>query len=77
MYRNYLLYAMTGDVITGPMGVQMIAERDEAEFGRLSQLGDILGLNQLDVMKVHQDLAEQAFKGQVEQYMAGRRPHPR
>lgn len=71
VYRNYLLYAMTGDVITGPMGVQMVAERDEAEFGRLSQLGDVLGLNQLDVMKVHQDLAEQAFKGQVEQYMTG------
>ena len=71
VYRNYLLYAMTGDVITGPMGVQMVAERDEAEFGRLSQLGDILGLNQFDVMKVHQDLAEQAFKGQVEQYMTG------
>lgn len=71
VYRNYLLYAMTGDVITGPMGVQMVAERDEAEFGRLSQLGDVLGLNQMDVMKVHQDLAEQAFKGQVEQYMTG------
>jgi len=65
------MYAMTGDVITGPMGVQMVAERDEAEFGRLSQLGDILGLTQFDVMKVHQDLAEQAFKGQVEQYMTG------
>ena len=71
VYRNYLMYAMTGDVITGPMGVQMVAERDEAEFGRLSQLGDILGLTQFDVMKVHQDLAEQAFKGQVEQYMTG------
>ena len=76
VYRNYLLYAMTGDVITGPMGVQMVAERDEAEFGRLSQLGDILGLNQFDVMKVHQDLAEQAFKGQVEQYMTGGVPTP-
>ena len=71
VYRNYLMYCMTGDVITGPMGVQMVAERDEKEFGRLSQLGDILGLTQFDVMKVHQDLAEQAFKGQVEQYMTG------
>jgi hypothetical protein len=71
VYRNYLMYCMTGDVITGPMGVQMVAERDESEFGRLSQLGDILGLTQFDVMKVHQDLAEQAFKGQVEQYMTG------
>jgi len=71
VYRNYLMYCMTGDVIQGPMGVQMVAERDESEFARLSQLGDLLGLNQMDVMKVHQDLAEQAFKGQVEQYMAG------
>lgn len=71
VYRNYLMYCMTGDVITGPMGVQMVAERDEKEFSRLSQLGDILGLTQFDVMKVHQDLAEQAFKGQVEQYMTG------
>ncbi|KAI8112260.1 hypothetical protein M9434_003584 [Picochlorum sp. BPE23] len=71
VYRNYLMYCMTGDVIQGPMGVQMVAERDESEFARLSQLGDLLGLTQMDVMKVHQDLAEQAFKGQVEQYMAG------
>lgn len=69
VYKNYLLYCMTGDVIQGPMGVQMVTERDESEFARLSQLGDVLGLTQIDVAQVHQGLAEQAYKGQVEQYM--------
>ena len=41
------------------------AERNESEFARLSQLGDILGLSQVDVNSVHQGLAEQAFKEQV------------
>ena len=69
VYKNYLMYCMTGDVIQGPMGVQMVAERDESEFARLSQLGDILGLTQMDVVQVHQGLAEQAYKAQVQQYM--------
>lgn len=69
-YRNFLLYCMTGDVVQGPMGVTMVTERNEAEFARLSQLGDILGLNQMDVNGVHQGLAEQAFKQQVQSFMA-------
>eukprot|EP00210_Caulerpa_lentillifera_P002696 g2576.t1 len=65
IYRNYLLYCMSGDVISMPMGGSVVLERDNTEFGRLSQLGDILGLSQFDVMKVHSDLAEQAFRQQV------------
>lgn len=70
IYRNFLMYCMTGDVMQGPMGVQMVTERDESEFARLSQLGDVLGLTQMDVYQVHQDLAEQAFKSQVQGVMA-------
>lgn len=66
IYRNFLLYCMTGDVMQGPMGVTMVTERDESEFARLSQLGDLLGLSQMDVYGVHQGLAEQAFKNQVQ-----------
>lgn len=73
-YRNFLLYCMTGDVVQGPMGVQMVTERDESEFARLSQLGDVLGLSQMDVYGVHQGLAEQAFKSQVQQYMGDGAP---
>jgi len=47
----------------------MVTERDESEFARLSQLGDVLGLTQMDVYQVHQGLAEQAYKSQVQQYM--------
>lgn len=69
IYRNFLLYCMTGDVVQGPMGVQMVTERDDSEFARLSQLGEVLGLSQMDVYGVHQDLAEQAFKQQVQSVM--------
>lgn len=69
IYRSFLLYCMTGDVMQGPMGVQMVTERDEGEFARLAQLGDVLGLSQMDVYGVHQSLAEQAFKSQVQSIM--------
>lgn len=56
---------MTGDTIKMPMGGTVVVERDEKEFGRLSQLGDILGLTPINVMSVHTELAEQAFRQQV------------
>ena len=43
----------------------VVVERDESEFARLSQLGDILGLNVMEVGQVHKELAEQAFRNQV------------
>jgi hypothetical protein len=70
IYKNFLMYCMTGDVVQGPMGVTMVTERDDTEFARLSQLGDILGLTQMDVYGVHQDLAETAFKQQVQSAMS-------
>lgn len=53
IYKNFLLYCMQGDVVSLPMGGTMIVERDQSEFQRLSQLGDVLGLNQMDVAEVH------------------------
>ena len=50
------------------LAVQM--QRDETEFVRLAQLGDILGLTQLDVASVHTGLAEQAFRQQVQSVSA-------
>eukprot|EP00803_Ostreobium_quekettii_P003715 evm.model.scf_1083.2 EVM.evm.TU.scf_1083.2 scf_1083:24388-36797(-) len=70
IYRNYLLYCMSGDVISMPMGGTVVLERDMDEFGRLSQLGDVLGLPPMEIMKVHQDLAEQAFREQVKGALA-------
>ncbi len=79
IYRNFLLYCMSGDVVNLPMGSQVccggqwwwwwiwwclidvtmysptkqvVIERDESEFARLSQLGDILGLTPFDVSGV-------------------------
>ena len=53
IYKNFLLYCMQGDVVTLPMGGTMVVERDQSEFQRLGNLGDVLGLNQMDVMEVH------------------------
>lgn len=41
-------------------------QRDESEFARLSNLGDILGLTPMDINAVHTGLAEQAFRHQVQ-----------
>lgn len=43
IYRNFLLYCMSGDTVALPMGSTVVVERDASEFARLSQLGDILG----------------------------------
>jgi hypothetical protein len=43
LYQDYLMFCMQGDTVNAPMGVQITIERDQSEFTRLSQLGDILG----------------------------------
>ena len=65
IYRNFLLYCMSGDTVALPMGATVVVERDQTEFARLSQLGDILGLQQTEVAHVHSELAEQAYRQQV------------
>ena len=44
----------------------VVVERDASEFARLSQLGDVLGLSPLEVSSVHSQLAEQAYRNQVQ-----------
>ena len=56
------MFCMTGDQVNAPMGVRINIERDQSEFKRLSQLGDILGLNMMEVGQVHKDLADKAFR---------------
>eukprot|EP00873_Tetraselmis_striata_P004915 jgi/Tetstr1/425179/TSEL_015640.t1 len=70
IYKSFLLFCMSGDAVALPMGSMMVVERDQSEFQRLSQLGDVLGLNQMDVAEVHSGLAEQAFRNQVQQVLA-------
>ncbi|KAK9831616.1 hypothetical protein WJX74_002584 [Apatococcus lobatus] len=65
-YRNFLMFCVSGDVVQLPMGSTVVVERDQSEFARLSQLGDILGLTPLDVSSVHTDMAEQAYRQQVQ-----------
>ena len=69
IYRNFLLYCMSGDVVALPMGSTVVVERDSSEFARLSQLGDVLGLSPIDVNSVHSGLAEQSFRHQVQTVM--------
>jgi hypothetical protein len=71
IYKTYLTYCMTGEVVTLPMGGTIVLERDQSEFARLSQLGDLLDLNQMDVYLVHQGMAEEAFKMQAEALAPG------
>ena len=71
LYRQYLLYCMQGEVRKLGMGSTIVLERDESEFARLIQLGDVLGLTEMDTMQIHQSLAEQAFKNQAQQMVSG------
>ena len=70
IYQDYLMFCMQGDTVNAPMGVQITIERDQSEFTRLTQLGDILGLNQMEVGAVHKGLADKAFRAQAEQMLA-------
>ena len=49
----------------------VVVERDASEFARLSQLGDVLGLSPLEVSSVHSQLAEQAYRNQVQSVRGG------
>lgn len=69
LYKQYLMFCMTGEEVKGAMGTTMSVERDQKEFVRLGEVGDILGLNQLEVMQVQQGLAEQAFTANAKQIL--------
>lgn len=70
LYRIYLLYCLSGETTGMPMGTQIVTQRDSSEFVRLGQLGQILGLSQMEVAEVHKGLAEQAFKQQAQVILA-------
>jgi hypothetical protein len=70
LYRQFLLFCMTGDQVYAPMGSTITIERDQSEFVRLSQLGDVLGLNPMEVSEVHRGLAEQAFRSNAQNMLA-------
>ena len=35
VYRNFLLYCLSGEVVALPMGSTVVVERDSSEFARL------------------------------------------
>lgn len=75
LYKTYLMYSMSGDVVELPVGGVIrkktnLAAR-QAEMTRLQQLGDLLGMNQLEVAAVHNDLAEQAYRNQAQEVLRG------
>jgi len=69
MYKDYLMFCMTGDQVSAPMGVRITIERDQSEFTRLQQLGEILGLNMMQIGEVHRSLSDKAFRTQAEQML--------
>jgi len=69
LYKTFLLFCMTGDQMSAPMGSTITIERDQSEFTRLAQLGDVLGLNPLELSEVHRGLAEEAFRANAQQLL--------
>jgi hypothetical protein len=65
LYRTFLIYCLSGETTGMPMGTQIVTQRDNTEFVRLGQLGEILGLAPKEVADVHKGLAEQAFTQQA------------
>ncbi|KAG4989212.1 hypothetical protein JHK82_031541 [Glycine max] len=53
-----------------PFGAQIITKKDDSEYVLLNQLGGILGLSSKEIVKVHKNLAEQAFRQQAEVILA-------
>ena len=51
LYKQYLMYTMSGDVVELPVGGAVRKKNSgssrQADMGRLSQLGDILGMSQV------------------------------
>jgi len=71
VYRQFLLFCLSGEEVKQPFGGTVVLERDPIEFTRLQQLGDVLGLGPLDLAGVQGELAETAFRNQAQQALAG------
>eukprot|EP00897_Mesotaenium_endlicherianum_P003286 jgi/Mesen1/2986/ME000176S02024 len=70
LYKTYLLYCIQGDSAGLAMGSSIVVKRDDSEFVRLGQLGDLLGMAPMEQAGVHQGLAEEAFKSQAQTLLA-------
>ncbi|GMG98172.1 hypothetical protein Nepgr_000012 [Nepenthes gracilis] len=70
LYKTYLLFCLTGEVTRIPFGAQITTKKDNTEYLYLNQLGEILGLTQKEIVDVHRNLAEQAFRQQAEVILA-------
>ncbi|MCO5608125.1 hypothetical protein L7F22_062331 [Adiantum nelumboides] len=70
LYRIYLLFCISGESSGMPMGTQIVVKKDNNEFLRLGQLGNLLGLTSKEVADVHKGLAEQAFRQQAQVILA-------
>jgi hypothetical protein len=70
LYKTFLTYCLTGDVVNIPFGAQITKKKDDSEYLYLNQLGGILGLTGKEIMDVHRGLAEQAFRQQAEVLLA-------
>ena len=58
---------LISECVTDEGVAAVVVERDSSEFARLSQLGDVLGLSPIEIGQVHSQLAEQAYRSQVQQ----------
>ncbi|KAL8129877.1 hypothetical protein V2J09_019032 [Rumex salicifolius] len=70
LYKTYLLYCLTGDVVKIPFGAQIATKKDDREYLYLNQLGGILGLTRSETVDVHRGLAEESFRKQAEVMLA-------
>ncbi len=63
----------TGDVVELPVGGMIRKRGDQAarsaDMARLQALSDLLGMNQMEVVGVQSEMAEQAYKGQAQEVM--------
>ncbi|ERN08576.1 protein TIC110, chloroplastic [Amborella trichopoda] len=70
LYRTYLLYCISGEVTVIPFGARITTKKDNSEYQLLNQLGGILGMTSKEIVEVHRNLAEQAFKQQAQVILA-------
>jgi len=75
LYKVFLMGAMGSEVVDLPVGGQIRKKAGgpsrQHEMARLQQLSDLLGMSQPEVMAVHADLSEQAFKAQAQDVLRG------
>lgn len=80
LYKNYLMYSMSGDVVELPVGGVIRKKTNnqtrQAEMSRLQQLSDILGMSPMEQAGVQSGLAEQAFKAQAQEVVRSGPPSP-